>query len=102
MALRIYKPNTLNGNWSEDRAKPLKGVLADYGYFSLCPYLSITIVSIVILDPILLHFSHKEFKSQAQASFGPEGRYGEPPPKCGDPNGRSKPQHLKFASVGPG
>ena len=31
MALRLYKKETLNGNWFEERAPPLKGVIADYG-----------------------------------------------------------------------
>ncbi len=31
MALRTYGPQTLNDNWFEDHAKPLNGVVADYG-----------------------------------------------------------------------
>ena len=31
MALRLYQKETLNGNWFEERAPPLKGVIADYG-----------------------------------------------------------------------
>ena len=28
----VYNNKTLNGNWMEERAKPLKGVMVDYGY----------------------------------------------------------------------
>jgi hypothetical protein len=31
MATRTYGPQTLNDNWFEDHAKPLNGVVADYG-----------------------------------------------------------------------
>ena len=31
MALRTYGPQTLNDNWFEERAPPLRGVVADYG-----------------------------------------------------------------------
>ena len=29
--MNIYKEKTLNGNWFEERATPLNGVMADYG-----------------------------------------------------------------------
>ena len=32
MSLKHYKRETLTGNWFEERAKPLNGVLADYGH----------------------------------------------------------------------
>jgi len=32
MALKKFQSYTLNDNWFEDRSKPLKGVLPDYGY----------------------------------------------------------------------
>jgi len=31
MALKSFKAETLNGNWFEERAQPLRGVIADYG-----------------------------------------------------------------------
>eukprot|EP00904_Undaria_pinnatifida_P006361 jgi/Undpi1/2855/HiC_scaffold_14.g06232.m1 len=32
MALRTYGSDTLNGNWAEERSKPLRGVLSDFGH----------------------------------------------------------------------
>lgn len=32
MAQKTYTKHTLNGNWFEERAAPLKGVIADYGF----------------------------------------------------------------------
>ena len=49
MALKQYKAETLNGNWFEERAPPLSGVLADYGMVR---------VRITIDISVLCVFSH--------------------------------------------
>mmetsp|Transcript_13046 Transcript_13046/g.45599 ORF Transcript_13046/g.45599 Transcript_13046/m.45599 type:complete len:239 (-) Transcript_13046:217-933(-) len=62
MAGRLYTSATLNANWFEERAPPLKGVVADYGFRELA-----TTAKDTIKNPA----KHREFSKPAGSS-----RYG--------------------------